>query len=87
MPITFNILNQGHFIHAKTHGNVTGLEFVEFEVAHAIDKRLKPPVVELLEIENDSLKNISEKDITNVIDQRDTANFINFPFLSTFALK
>ena len=77
MPITYDILNDGHFIYAKTHGNVTGKEFVDFEVAHAIDKRLKPPAVELLEIENDSLKNINENDITKVMDRRE--KLVNLP--------
>ena len=77
MPISYDILNDGHFIHAKTYGNVTGKDFIDFEVAHAIDKRLKPPVVELLEIENDSLKNITEKDITSVIDRRE--KLVNLP--------
>ena len=77
MPITYDILNDGHFIYAKTYGKVTGKEFVDFEVSHAIDKRLKPPVKELFEIENDSLKNITEKDITSVIDQRE--KLVNLP--------
>lgn len=71
MPINYNILQDGHFIHAKTDGNVSSQEFVDFEVAHAIDKQLKPPIAELFEIENDSLKNISERDISEVLDQRE----------------
>lgn len=77
MPISYDILNDGHFIYAKTYGNVTSKDFVEFEVAHTIDKRLKPPIVELLEIESDSLTNISEKDITKVMDQRE--KLVNLP--------
>lgn len=71
MPINYTILNDGHFIYSKTNGNVSSQEFVDFEVAHAIDKRLKPPVAELLEVENDSLKYVSEKDISEVLDQRE----------------
>ena len=72
MPITYSVSNDGHFIHAKTSGNVTGLEFVEYEVAHAIDKRLKAPIAELMEIENDSLKIVTENDISQVIEQRES---------------
>ena len=77
MPINYEVLNDGHFIHAKTSGKVTGKEFVDFEIAHAVDKRLKPPVKELLEIENDSLKNITENDITKVMDRRE--KLVNLP--------
>jgi len=77
MPITYDILNGGHFIYAKTSGIVTGQEFVDFEVAHAVDKRLTPPVAELLEIENDSLKNVTENDITKVMDRRE--KLVNLP--------
>ena len=72
MPIKYSVSNNGHFIHAKTSGNVTGQEFVEYEVAHAIDKRLKPPIAELMEIENDSLKIVTENDISQVIEQRES---------------
>jgi hypothetical protein len=77
MPISYSVLNNGHFIHAKTSGCVTGQEFVEYEVTHSIDKRVKPPIAELLEIENDSLKNITEQDITKVMDQRE--KIVNLP--------
>ena len=72
MPINYNILNDGHFIHAKTNGNVSSLEFVDYEITHAIDKRLKTPIAELFEIENDSLKNVTENDISKVMEQRET---------------
>ncbi len=72
MPITYSVSNNGHFIHAKTSGKVTGQEFVDYEVAHAIDKRLKPPIAELMEIENDSLKIVTENDISQIIEQRES---------------
>lgn len=77
MPITYTVSIDGHFIHSKTSGRVSSREFIEFEVAHAIDKRLTPPIAELFEIENDSLKNISEKDISEVLDQRE--KIVNLP--------
>jgi hypothetical protein len=77
MPITYNVLNDGHFIYTKTSGEETGQEFVDYEISHAIDKRLKLPIVELLEITNDSLENITENDITLVMDQRE--KMVNLP--------
>ena len=71
MPISYNVLNDGHFIYAKTSGNVTGQEFVDYEISHAIDKRLRAPISELIELENDSLKFISENDISKIMDQRE----------------
>jgi hypothetical protein len=71
MPISYNVLNDGHFIHAKTSGNVTSQEFIDYEVLHAIDKRLKAPIAELIEVENDSLKYVSENDISQIMDQRE----------------
>jgi len=84
MPITYSISNNGHFIHAKTSGDVTGQEFIEYEVLHAIDKRLKSPIAELMEIENDSLNIVTESDITKVMDQRE--KIVNLPHPHRFAI-
>ena len=52
MPITYEVHKDGHFIHAVASRVLTGDEFVEYEVAHAIDERIKPPVSELLEVQH-----------------------------------
>jgi hypothetical protein len=70
MPIEYNVSNDGHFIHAIANGVLTPEEFIEFEVAHASDKRLNPPVNELLEIEYGACKNITKDDISKVLERR-----------------
>ena len=71
MPITYSVSNNGHFIFAKTNGNVTSKEFIDYEVSHAIDKQLKAPISELIEVENDSLKKVTENDLSSIMDQRE----------------
>ena len=59
MPIKYSVSHDGHFIHVVASGLVTSQEFVEYEVAHAMDERIKPPVSELLEIESGALRQIT----------------------------
>lgn len=66
MPIEYSVSRDGHFIHAVVIDPVTGDEFVEYEVVHATDDRIKPPVSELLEIQNDAFRNITKDDILRV---------------------
>jgi len=70
MPIQYEIKNEGHFIEAIATGLVTSSEFVAYEIDHAIDKRVKAPVFELLEIQYNALKNIQKIDIFEVLSQR-----------------
>ncbi|MDY6862765.1 MAG: hypothetical protein SV062_07220 [Thermodesulfobacteriota bacterium] len=70
MPIKYNVSPDGHFIHAIANGIITPKEFIEFEVAHGSDKRLKPPVNELLEIEYGACRNINKDDISKVLQRR-----------------
>ena len=70
MPIKYSVSRDGHFIHAIASDPVTGQEFVEYEVAHAIDERIKPPVSELLEIQHDALRQVTEDDISRVLERR-----------------
>ena len=70
MPIHYQVNHQGHFIHAVTEGDVTADEFVNYEIAHATDDRVRPPVDELFEININALKNITTDDITRIFDQR-----------------
>ncbi len=50
MPITYEVLDGSYFIHAEVSNALTAEEFIEYEVAHAMDDRIKPPVKELFEI-------------------------------------
>jgi len=70
MPIDYEVLNEGHFIHAVASGKVTCDEFVDFEMAHATDDRIRPPVSELLVVEYDALGLITMDDIQKALDQR-----------------
>ena len=70
MPIEYIVSHDGHFVHAVATYPVTSEEFIEYEVHHAIDKRIKPPVSELLEIGHGSLKHITNDEMTRVIQRR-----------------
>ena len=70
MPIEYSISNDGHVIHAIAKDPVTPEDFVNFELTHAIDKRLKPPISELLEIESGALHQITKDDMAEVLAQR-----------------
>lgn len=70
MPIRYSVHEGGHFIHAVGESPVTAKEFVEFEVAHAIDDRIREPVSELLEIEADALKGVTMDDMEEVLERR-----------------
>lgn len=74
MPIEYTVSSDGHFIHAVTTGPVTSSEFVDYEIAHAIDGRIKEPVSELFEITRNSLKDITKKDVERVIERRKEIN-------------
>ena len=70
MPVEYKVLNDGHFIHAIVKDAVSGEEFVEYEVAHAIDDRIRPPVSELLEIEHGAMRRITKDDLVKAMDRR-----------------
>ncbi len=70
MPIKYEVRNNGHFIHAVAGPAVTGDEFVEYEIAHAIDPKVKPPVYELLEIRHGACQQVTSKDMAAVLARR-----------------
>ncbi len=70
MPITYDVYNDGHFIHAVTGGTVTAEEFIDYEIAHATDKRVRPPVAELLEIRPGACENITKDDCIRAFNKR-----------------
>ena len=41
MPITYKVYNDGHFIHAIATNPLTNQEFIDYELVHATDKRIK----------------------------------------------
>jgi len=79
MPIHYEVMNDGHFIDAVTQGEVSGEEFVEYEVAHAIDNRIKPPVSELLHIGHGACSQITMDDIASVVKRRETIDRLPTP--------
>jgi hypothetical protein len=70
MPIEYSVSDDGHCIHAVASEPVTSQEFVDYEIAHAIDGRIRVPVSELFEIRKNSLRNITREDILKVIERR-----------------
>lgn len=70
MPITYQVYSRGHFIHAIAQDPLTPKEFIDYEVAHAVDKRIKPPTSELFEISANALRHITMKDMKEVIKRR-----------------
>ncbi len=79
MPISYSVLNDGHFIHALAASPLTGQEFVDYEVAHAIDERIKPPVSELFEISADAFKQITMEDMQEVLRRRTEVERLPIP--------
>jgi len=70
MPITYTVHDGGRFIHAIAKGTISRDEFIEYEIAHATDERINPPVSELIEIESGALKHITMDDVSKVIERR-----------------
>ena len=70
MPITYSVSSDGHVIRAIAGGHVTPEEFVDYEIDHAIDKRIKSPVTELFEIRYNALKNITMDEMKKVLERR-----------------
>ncbi len=79
MPITYDILNEGHYIHAVATPPVTSEEFVEYELKHAIDGRVKTPVSELFEIQRGACDNITRDDMSEVLRKRKESKKITPP--------
>jgi hypothetical protein len=70
MPITYSVSENGRFIHAIAYYPVSNQEFIDYEIAHAIDERIKSPVTELFEIRDNALKKIGKEDIESIINRR-----------------
>jgi len=70
MPIKYDVYNNGKLIYAVASGSVTDEEYIEFEIKHAIDDRIKPPVSELLKINSGAFKNITTYAISEVLNRR-----------------
>lgn len=86
MPITYNVYTDGHFIHAIAKGPLSTQEFIDYEVAHAIDKRIKPPVSELFEITSGAVKHITMDDMKAVIKCRAEVKRLPTPHRCAIAL-
>jgi hypothetical protein len=70
MPVGYSVSGDGHFIDAVASGLVTSQEYIEYELAHAVDKRVKAPLAELLVIEPGAFRQITTGDISRVIERR-----------------
>ena len=70
MPIRYSVSDDGHFIHSIASGIVASQEFIEYEIGHAVDERVRTPLSELLVIEPGAFRQITIKDILKVIEQR-----------------
>lgn len=86
MPITYSVHANGHFIHAIAESPLTAKEFVDYEVAHAIDKRIKTPVSELFEIAAGACEHITMDDMKEVIKRRGEAKHLPTPHRCAIAL-
>ncbi|MGD1019467.1 MAG: hypothetical protein ABSA12_09125 [Verrucomicrobiia bacterium] len=86
MPISYSVHQEGHYIHAVAKSPLTKQEFVDYEVAHATDKRVKTPVSELFEICADALKNITMEDIREVLGRRGEVGRLPTPHRCAIAL-
>jgi hypothetical protein len=79
MPIRYDVYNDGHAVHAVASDIVKSDEFIEYEVAHATDQRVKPPVSELFEIEHGALREITMDDMTKVLERRSELERLHTP--------
>lgn len=70
MPITYQIKNNGHLIHSIAEGIVTSDDFINYEIEHATDEKLKSPVNELFEIKHGAFDNLTESDIHKILERR-----------------
>lgn len=70
MPISYNVSDNGNIILAVASAVVTAEEFIDYEIKHALDPRLRSPVCELLEIQKGALRNITRDDVTAVLESR-----------------
>jgi hypothetical protein len=79
MPITYDILDGGHYIHTVATAPVTSEEFIEYELSHAVDDRIKAPVSELFEIGHGACDNITIDDMTEILRIRKEAKKLPIP--------
>lgn len=70
MPITYDILEDGHYIHAVATPPFTSEEFIEYEMTHPIDGRIRTPVSELFEIRHGACDSITMSDMSEVLRRR-----------------
>lgn len=86
MPITYSVHQDGHFIHAIAESPLLPEEFVDYEVAHAIDGRIKAPVSELFEIAAGACENITMDDMKEVLRRRGAVEHPPTPHRCAIAL-
>lgn len=70
MPISYSVLREGHFIHSIAEDKVSFDEFLQFEINHTIDERVKTPAYELFEIKPGAFDEITKTDIKKILEER-----------------
>jgi hypothetical protein len=70
MPIKYDVLRAGHFVKAVASGIVTEDEWIEYEVRHTVDDRIKPPLCELLRIDYEAYRNFTKDGLLRALENR-----------------
>ena len=79
MPISYTVHAGGNFVHAVAKDPLTPQEFIDYEVGHAIDGRIKPPVSELFEIAARLCEHITMDDMHEVLKRRGEVEHLPTP--------
>jgi hypothetical protein len=70
MPVKYEILNDGHRIHAVASGTVAGEEFADYQASHPEDAGIVEPVSEPFEVATGALSALSVEDINAALKHR-----------------
>ena len=60
MPVTYEVKNEGTFIHTKAHGEVTEQDLLEYQATVLADPRVKSGYYELLDATTAQAADVSE---------------------------
>jgi len=68
MPVTYEVKNDGTFVHTKAHGEVTEEDLLEYQAATFADPRIKPGCYELFDATKAQGVGLSEAVIENMFE-------------------
>jgi len=60
MPVTYEVKNDGTFVHTKAHGEVTEEDLLSYQAAVLADPRIKPGYYELFDATTAEAAGVSE---------------------------